>query len=620
MSLEAGSDFEHIVEYLRESRGVDFSGYKRQSLVRRVAKRCQELGIDSFAAYLDYLQVHSEEFPILFDKILINVTEFFRDRPAWDYVAANVIPKIVAKSGAIRVWSAGASSGEEAYTAAMLLCEALGPEQFLLRVKIYATDIDEDALNKARAGFLAKDLESIGEELRTKYFEPQGSRFVFRSSLRRVVIFGRHDLMQDAPISRLDLLICRNTLMYFTAEAQGRILARFHYALNDDGFMFLGRAEMLLTHGALFTPVDLRQRVFGKVARLRLRERLILLAQSGSADATKHVERQLRVRDLATEAVPYAHIVVDGSGVLASANQVARRLFDIAAADVGRPLRDLDISYKPIDLRSPIDRAHRERRPVSTNAVEFELPGGEQRLFDVHVAPLIDEDGSVVGTGVSFIDVTQIVHLRNDLERSKQDVETAYEELQSSNEELETTNEELQSSNEELQTMNEELESTNSELQSINTDLQLRTDEVDRLNTFLRAVTGNIDVGAAVLDGDMNVQVWNERAADLWGLRSDEVVGKHFFDLDIGLPVKDLRAMVRSVLRGKPPHQDMTVEAMNRRGQQVRILVSAYTLSSHESPPGVVLVLDEMAAARAAEPATRPRPTSTRASRPSNDR
>ena len=168
--------------------------------------------------------------------------------------------------------------------------------------------------------------------------------------------------------------------------------------------------------------------------------------------------------------------------------------------------------------------------------------------------------------------------------------------------------------------MNEELESTNSELQSINTALQLRTDEVDRLKPFLRAVTGNIDVGAAVLDGDMNVQVWNERAADLWGLRSDEVVGKHFFDLDIGLPVKDLRAMVRSVLRGKPPHQDMTVEAMNRRGQQVRILVSAYTLSSPGSPPGVVLVLDELAAARASEPATRPRPTSTRASRPSNDR
>ncbi|HET7421379.1 MAG TPA: CheR family methyltransferase, partial [Candidatus Dormibacteraeota bacterium] len=205
MSLEPGPQFENLIEHLRESRGVDFTGYKRASLVRRVAQRCHELGIDNFAAYLDYLQVHADEFPILFDKILINVTEFFRDRPAWDYLRDNIVPRIVAKSGTIRIWSTGTASGEEAYSVAMLFCEALGTEQFLRRVKIYATDIDEEALNKARTGYFAKDLESLDEELKSKYFEPQGSRFAFRSSLRRGLIFGRHDLMQDAPISRLDL-------------------------------------------------------------------------------------------------------------------------------------------------------------------------------------------------------------------------------------------------------------------------------------------------------------------------------------------------------------------------------------------------------------------------------
>src|SRR5215470_10233674 len=311
MSLEPGPQFENVIEYLRESRGVDFTGYKRTSLVRRVAKRCQELGIDNFATYLDFLQVHSDEFPILFDKILINVTEFFRDRHAWDYLAENVVPRIVARNGMIRVWSTGTASGEEAYSAAILLCQALGTEHFLRRVKIYATDIDEEALNKARGGYLPKDLESLDEDLRSRYFESQGSRLVFRSSLRRVLIFGRHDLMQDAPISRLDLLICRNTLMYFTAESQGRILARFHYALNDDGFLFLGRAEMLLTHAALFTPIDLKQRLFAKVPRLQLRDRLLLLAQAGNNDATSHVARQLRLRELAAEAGPHAQIVVD---------------------------------------------------------------------------------------------------------------------------------------------------------------------------------------------------------------------------------------------------------------------------------------------------------------------
>jgi two-component system, chemotaxis family, CheB/CheR fusion protein len=611
MTLELGPEFESLIEYLRESRGVDFSGYKRASLVRRVAKRCSELGIDTFATYLDYLQVHADEFPILFDKVLINVTEFFRDPPAWDHLRDTILPRIIAKSGAIRVWSTGTASGEEAYSIAILLCEALGPEQFLRRVKIYATDIDEQALNKARAGYLPKDVESLDEATRTKYFEQQGSRFLFRSSLRRALIFGRHDLMQDAPISRLDLLICRNTLMYFTSETQGRVLARFHYALNDEGYLFLGRAEMLLTHSALFVPLDPKQRIFAKVARVQLRERLMLLAQSGSAEAANHVVR--RVRELATEGVPNPQLVIDALGVTVSANQAARRMFGLRPGDIGRPLKDLDLSFKPMDLRSPIERVYRERRPYTASGVEFPMPDGGVRNYDVHVTPLIDDDGSIAGTSVAFMDVTNVTQLRAELERSKQDVETAYEELQSSNEELETTNEELQStveelettnaelqsSNEELETMNEELESTNSALNSINTDLRSRTDEVNKLNTFLRAVTGSIELGAIVLDGETKVQVWNERAADLWGLRSDEVVGRAFFDLDIGLPAKDLRNMIRAVLRGKPAHDEATVEALSRRGRSIQVRVIAYALSDGEQPGGVVLVMEELTTEKA---------------------
>jgi two-component system, chemotaxis family, CheB/CheR fusion protein len=609
LTFEPGPQFESLIDYLRESRGVDFTGYKRGTLVRRVARRCAQLGIDNFAAYLDYLQVHADEFEVLFDKILINVTEFLRDRPSWDYLAQNIVPRIIAKSGNIRVWSAGTASGEEAYSAAMLFCEALGPEQYLRRVKVYATDIDDEALNKARAGYLPKDLESLDEAWRSKYFEPHGGRFLFRAALRRSLIFGRHDLMQDAPISRLDLLTCRNTLMYFTAEAQARIIARFHYALNDDGYLFLGRAEMLLTQGALFSPVDPKQRVFHKVAGLQMRDRLMLLAQSGNADATNQVARQLRVRELASEGVPSPQLSVDALGVLVTANQAARKLFDLPPGDVGRPLRDLDLSYRPVDLRSPIDRVIRERKTMVTPAVKFPLGEGEPKMFDIHFTPLIDEDGSVVGASVSFIDVTDLTQARADLERTKQNVEMAYEELQSSNEELETTNEELQStieelettneelesSNAELETMNEELESTNAELQTINTDLRVRTDEVARLNTFLLAVTGNIELGAAVLDGSLKIQVWNERAADLWGLRSDEVVGQPFFDLDIGLPVSELRGMIRGVMGGKPNHNESVVDATTRRGKKIQCRVVVYSLADGARPSGVVVVMEEVA-------------------------
>jgi len=414
--------------------------------------------------------------------------------------------------------------------------------------------------------------------------------------------------MQDAPISRLDLLICRNTLMYFTAEAQGRILARFHYALNDDGFLFLGRAEMLLTHAALFVPIDLKQRLFSKVPRLELRDRLILLAQAGNNEASSQVARQLRLRELAAEAGPQAQLVVDGFGTIVLANHTARRLFEVGPGDIGRPLKDLQLSYQPADLRSPIDGVFRDRRQVVLSAVDYTLPDGTLRRFDIQIAPLLDDDGSVAGATISFVDVTQVTQLRAEVERSKQEIETAYEELQSSNEELETTNEELQStveelettneelqsSNEELETANEELETTNTELQAINTDLRQRTDEVGQLNTFLQAISGNIKLGAVVLDPNLRVRVWNEHAANLWGLRSDEVLDKAFFDLDIALPTKELRAVVRSVMRARPSQQQVIVESTTRRGRHLRCRVVVSNLPGTGQSAGVVLLMEEV--------------------------
>jgi len=608
LTLEAGKQFEALLHYLRDNRGFDYTGYKRNTIVRRIGKRCSELGLTSFGAYQDYLQVHGDEFAILFDKILINVTDFFRDPAAWDYVAKKIVPRIIERSGPIRVWSPGTASGEEAYSAAMLFCEALGPDAFLRRVKIYATDLDEQALEKARTGYTEKDLESVDDVLKARYFEPFGGRYTFKASLRRALIFGRHDLMQDAPISRLNLLICRNTLMYFTAETQGRILGRFHYALEDDGYLFLGRAEMLLMHGSIFEPVDLKQRVFRKVPRAPLRERLMILSQAaGSSEDHDNATRQIRLHELASEASPLAHMVVDALGNLALANHHARRLLDIRAGDIGRALKDLDLSRRPVDLRGPIDQSFRDRRSIAISGVDYPSPDGSIRRFEVQVAPLFADGGAIVGTSVTFNDVTNEAALRAELDRSKQEVETAYEELQSSNEELETTNEELQSTveelettneelqstNEELETMNEELESTNAELQGINTELQHRTDDSNRLNTFMHAILGNIRLGAAVLDADLDVRVWNERAAELWGVRSDEVIGESFFDLDIGLPVKELRPMIRSVLRGKPSHDEKIVAAITRRGKRIRCRVAATALAARGRAGGVVLVMED---------------------------
>src|SRR5438105_6050020 len=226
--------FEALLHFLQQQRGFDFTGYKRPSLMRRVARRMQTLAIKKHEDYQDHLQVHPEEFALLFDTILINVTSFFRDPQAWECVRDNVLPPLLAaksSDGAIRIWSAGCASGEEAYTVAMLFAEALGEREFHERVKVYGTDADEHALSQARlARYAEKELEGVEPALREKYFEHVNGRYTFSTDLRRAVIFGRHDLVQDAPISRLDLIVCRNTLMYFNAETQSRVLARFHFA------------------------------------------------------------------------------------------------------------------------------------------------------------------------------------------------------------------------------------------------------------------------------------------------------------------------------------------------------------------------------------------------------
>jgi len=267
-SPEIGLEFRNLLSYLSSARGFDFRGYKIPSLIRRLRKRMDPLGVESFSSYQDYLQAHPNELAILFNTIFINVTGFFRDPVAWDAVRSVALPPIVAgkrPGDAVRVWSAGCATGEETYTLAIILAEALGPDEFRQRVKIYGTDVDEEALNTARnAAYTKRQVEGLGSSLLSKYFEYRDGLNLFRKDLRPQLIFGRHDLINDPPISRIDLLTCRNTLMYLNPETQARVLSQLHFALNDGGFLLLGRAETLMAHEQTLHPLDLKRRLFRK--------------------------------------------------------------------------------------------------------------------------------------------------------------------------------------------------------------------------------------------------------------------------------------------------------------------------------------------------------------------
>jgi two-component system CheB/CheR fusion protein len=594
MSEAPGPDvqFENLLEYLRQNRGFDFTGYKRPSLMRRITKRMQLLDIESFPDYTDYLEVHPDEFATLFNSILINVTSFFRDPPAWKSLAEMVVPRILQNQDSehIRIWSAGCASGEEAYTIAILMAEALGKDAFRQRVKIYATDVDDEALAMARqASYGAKEIAQVPEEFRKKYFDSVGLRYVFQADLRRSVIFGRHDLVQDAPMSKLDLLVCRNTLMYFNAETQSRILGRFNYALKPNGYLFLGKAEMLLVHSALFAPMDMRHRIFSKVAQVNMRDRLLVFAQTAgiNADLNSHINRHVRLRDATFETGETAQVVVDQSGALILANQQARQLFGIEQRDIGRPFQDLEFSYRPVELRSLIEQAYAEKKSVVIGNVERRFNNGESHYFEVQVTPLQEND-SAMGVSITFSDVTGYHKLEDEVLRARQDAETI-------NEELQAANEELQSTNEELETMNEELQSTNEELQTINDELRVRTEDLNKSTAFLGSILSSLRGGVVVVDRNLSILIWNHMAEDLWGLRAEEVKGQSFLSLDIGLPVGQLRAPIRDCVNDGNEQQELVVNAVNRRGRSItcRVEITPFKSLSGERQ-GAVIMMEEM--------------------------
>lgn len=604
--------FEALLDYLKRTRGFDFSGYKRVSLMRRVVKRMAALGIEDFADYIDHLEVHPTEFGLLFNTILINVTSFFRDTEAWEYLASDVIPKIVALSDAdepIRAWCAGCASGQEPYSLAMQLSRILGASEYYRRVKIYATDIDEEALAQARnATYSESNLAAVPPDYIEEFFVQTNGRYAFRSDLRRTVIFGRHDLVQDAPISHLDLLICRNTLMYLNSETQARIIARMHFALKDTGFLFLGKAEMLLSHSNLFSQVDLRHRVFCKVTKLAFRDRLLVMSNAQHVDAPSLVDDKSRLSQLAFDGLACAYLLIDSNGKLVSANERARKVFGILLTDVGRPLRDLEISFNPVELRSLIDQTNASGIPARVPKV-LRNSAADTDYFDVEVSPIKvqgDVDPVFLGTVIAFQELTDYYKLCDDLQSAQEELETTNEELQSTNEELETTNEELQSTNEELETTNEELQSSNEELETTNEELHSANEELETINQelqslmtqvhdrhqFLHSVVSSMRSAVICVDDDLNITVWNDHAEDMWGVRSDEAVGHKLQGLDIGLHLQDTQ--IRSSSSGQRNH--FVIQALNRRGKEIDCEVWINPMQAAEQEfRGFVIVVEDMA-------------------------
>ena len=608
----ADPQFESLLRYIQESRGLDFRGYKRTSLRRRLTLRMEAVGVEDFGAYQSHLEVHPGEFEDLLNTVLINVTSFFRDADAWEVLRTEVIPQIIAAAESdrpIRVWSVGCASGEEPYSIAMLFAEALGVQGFCDRVKVYATDLDEEALRSARqATYSPREVEGVPHELLDKYFERTNHHYVFNRDLRRCVIFGRHNVVKDAPISRIDLLVCRNLLIYLEGETQDVVLPRLHYALASEGHLFLGKAETQLARSALFRPVEMKHRIFLKVPQEWRRTTggglAIVREHRSPAEAP-----QARLLEAVLNEAPAAFLVVDQAGVVTLANAAARHLLSVGEADIGRPFQDLPISYRPLEMRAPIEEALRDRRVIRLEHQEYHQSQTEIIRLTIEIRPLFRQDGSTYAALLSFTNTTQIFAMQRELETAHESLEQSIEELQSANEELETTNEELQSTNEELETTNEELQSTNEELETINEEARSSNEEMESANEelriqaqqavsykgYLESVLRSMNVGVVVIDDKHIIQSWNRWCENTWGLRAEIVIGTGFEGLDIGFPIHLLRDSLKAVQVEADSMAEQVLEGLDRRGRPILCRVRVAPLVTDEQgAAGMVIAFEDV--------------------------
>ena len=506
--LEAVADIlPHVCEILREAKGHDFKHYKTSTLLRRTLRRLQILKVEVAHQYLDHLKSSSAEIECLFNDLLINVTAFFRDADAFEALQGEVLTKLLHdrhENDTLRIWVPGCASGEEAYTIAMLVRENLNPSEPNCDVQIFATDIDEDALAVARAGKYPIGIaDHISPERLERFFIKKGQHYHVAKEIRELCLFSIHNLINDPPFSKLDLISCRNLLIYFGSHLQKKLIPLFHYALKESGFLFLGPSETLGTHRELFKPVSAKHRISQRlptaiqVATAFDRAGTVAIPKPPNAPTTDDTDLYLYMQRIVLDEFAPKSAVVDEEGQIRCASGNLEKYLTVSAGLFQNNIVHLTRSELRVGLRAALKEATTHKRKVIHDALSLRSESGNQRvsvaiqpmpqvgeeagLFLVLFQDLGDElstdslsDGSSEQVTSNLVEQLEreVTAIREDLEKTVQELETANEELKSSNEELLSMNEELQSANEELETSKEETQAVNSSLESVNSDLE----------------------------------------------------------------------------------------------------------------------------------------------------
>ncbi len=612
-------EIDAVLERIRDARSFDFRNYKRATLRRRIERRMLDRRCETIAEYSAVLERDPLEFDALISSMLIKVTSFFRDPEMWDRLAAEVIPQLLAdkrEGEELRVWCAGCATGEEAFSIAILIAEALGTAPRRQEVKVFGTDVDETAIAHARRGlYPLSALASVPIERRSRWFIQEAGGWSVNKEIRRSVVFGVNNLVGDAPISRLDLLLCRNVFIYLDSQLQKRVLTRFHYALRRHGVLVLGKSELIPFAARIYEPIDLSRRIYRKDGHREhtpWQDELV-----PEAEAAAEVVPPQPLHSDVLHSLPLPMVATSLDGTILFWNAAAGALWSRGEGEAtGKKLVSLNLAGLSGEQLVAQSQAVREGRVDSAEGLgSFTRQGAEagQRLR-VAIVPLRDSEARVTGLLYTFHDVTALIDVERELRKateerlsaleelrtsneemqsSNEELETTNEELQSSNEELQTTNEELQSTNEELETTNEELQSTNAELDATNRELAHRTDEMNRLGFYQRTIIRSLSAAVIVVDAGARITLWNLAAERLLGLTETEAMGQVLWTLHVPALARPVLQKVRKSLGSKLGLRMDDVEYQLPTGGAGRASVVAVPIVDGGAPLGAVVLFED---------------------------
>jgi len=626
-----------VLAHLRVRTGRDFSKYKRSTVLRRIARRMQVTRTDSVKDYYDFMRDHGEESQALLGDLLISVTTFFRDREVFEMVAQNVLPQIFHErdpSDTIRVWVSGCATGEEAYTLAILLLEEAARHELRPAIQVFGSDLDARALAIAREGRYPAAIEAdVSEERLRRFFTHDGGQYRVRQEVRDVVLFAVHDLLKDPPFSRVDLISCRNVMIYLDRDLQEQVCATFHYALNPNGFLLLGSSETADNPPGLFRSVDRTARLYQSTVAtserprllprllgpMRVHEQVAQLARTISPAAALS-EAQMHRRAI-EKAAPPSMLVDDMHRVLHLSDNAGRFLSPSGGPITGDAV-DLVRPELRFELRSALHRAFEQDQSTLSLPIPVQFNGAPHRVL-LQVRPVeragsggagqalvLFMEGEAVDPAALVTDQTTDEMVRRltqelDLTQSRlrtvrEESDAANEELRAANEELQSINEEYRSTSEELETSKEELQSINEELQTVNSELKLKLDVISQANSDLQNLMAATDIGTLFLDANLRIKRFTDRITDLFSITpTDE--GRPITDFTHQLNYPDLLRDVRTVLADLTP---LRREVQSRSGPWYELRLRPYR-TVDDKIDGVVATFLDISERRQVEQALR---------------